>query len=135
MTFFTYFKDVAGDVSVAKHTPHVLFGNETMRKAGVVLGLLPLVWVLATAGRPGWQPAWGVLLAGSMLSALTGYLFYKPHPAPYDYFYLKYNFAACSVLQAGLVAFVNPFAGSWLALGCALGVLSVFSGGYTHADE
>ncbi len=135
MTFFTYFKDERGDKSVGKRTPQVIFGNEPMRKAGLVLGMLPLVLVGVVYICMGNIPGLGVLLAGSILSALTGYLFYKPHPAPYDYFYLKYNFAACCVLQAGLAALVNPFAGSWLALGCVFGVLSIFSGGYTHADQ
>ncbi len=135
MTFFTYFKDVQGDKSVGKRTPQVIFGNEPMRKAGLVLGLLPLGVAVLVYLCTGWHVALGVWLAGSILSALTGFLFYRPHSIQNDYFYLKYNFAACCALQAGLVAWVNPLAGSWLALGCALGVLSIFSGGYTHADE
>lgn len=135
MTFFTYFKDVQGDKSVGKRTPQVMFGNESMRKAGLVLGLLPLLILLVVYVITGWRPALGVFLSGGMLSAFTGYLYYKPHQSQDDYFYLKYNFAACCVLQSGLVAWVNPLAGSWLALGCVLGVLSIFSGGYTHADE
>ncbi len=135
MTFFTYFKDVQGDKSVGKRTPQVRFGNESMRKAGLIWGLLPLVISFLVYVVAGWSPALGVLLSGSILSAFTGYVYDKPHRPQDDYFYLKYNFAACCALQAGLVAWFNPLVGSWLALGCVLGVLGIFSGGYTHADE
>jgi len=136
MTFFTYFKDIVGDKLVGKQTPQVIFGNKAMRKTGLILGLFPLLLLIFSCISVGKvYSAFWVFLIGGILSTLTGILFYKPSVSKADYYYLKYNFAACCVLQSGFISLHWPFFGACLALLCVIGVLSIFSIGYANAYE
>ncbi len=137
MTFFTYFKDEKGDKAVGKRTPQVIFGNQAMRSVGLVLGILPFVLILGIVlyTRSWHQVTSWIFLTGGIFTTLTGILFYKPSHVQADYYHLKYAFTACCVLQSSLVGLYYPQTGVALAFLCIMGVLSIFSRGYTHADE
>ncbi|HEY3376971.1 MAG TPA: UbiA prenyltransferase family protein [Armatimonadota bacterium] len=115
MTFFTYFKDYAGDRAAGKRTFIVQYGIDTARRAGIIGACLPAAgFVLCVLC--GWLPEVGLrdpllfaLCAGSAvcLQGWTAWLFYRYPRGERAYTNLAMNIRACVAGQCVLIALVN----------------------------
>jgi geranylgeranylglycerol-phosphate geranylgeranyltransferase len=113
MTYYTYFKDYAGDRAAGKITAVVLQGIQRARTTAIAGSFLPSVvlWTLIYLGafesRIG--PTFLFLFAVTLfLQIWTGVLYYKHPSGPRAYFSLVTNFRACTGGQVLLIAFFNP---------------------------
>ncbi|MBI5546574.1 MAG: UbiA family prenyltransferase [Deltaproteobacteria bacterium] len=131
MTYFTYFKDAVGDRAAGKTTLVVLLGPRRAAQVGWPMALLPFAPLVAMAPTfPGAAPLG--LAALSLLVALHTAWLYQRHPeGERTYFNLCWNFRACILLQATVIATFQPLLGAVL---WGLGFLGI---GYLfalHAD-
>lgn len=115
MTYYTYFKDYAGDAAIGKRTFIVKYGLNVARYAGVIAVLLPTLAFLFFHSM-GWLPMDDVLFkrdfifCGVMtvfLQAWTAILFFRNPAGEQTYFALATNIRACVAGQITLIAIFN----------------------------
>lgn len=115
MTYYTYFKDYAGDKAAGKHTFVVRYGLKTARYAGVIaafLCTLLLAVLMATQTLPFAhivfkQQFMFVWLTALFLQCWTGYLYYKHPDGAKTYFNLVTNIRACTAVNCAMLAIFN----------------------------
>ncbi len=122
MTYYTYFKDFAGDMAAGKKTIIVKMGLEKNRYISISAAFLPSV--LFFAGYYGFRSfeidlnntfvILGVLTV--FLQIWTGYLYYKNPKGEMTYYSLVTNFRACTCGQTTIIALFNPTLGMILFL-------------------
>lgn len=131
MTYFTYFKDYAGDKAAGKHTFIVRHGLRMARVAGVLGAFLPtILFMLFVATN--WIPSGDILYArdfvfcGVMtvfLQLWTAVLYYRYPVGNRTYFSLVTNIRACVAGQITLISIFNGvlalylFAASYILVG------------------
>jgi len=113
MTYYTYFKDYAGDKAAGKITAVVLQGIQRARTTAVVTSFLPsvILWVLIGLGafESTIKPTFIFLFVVTFfLQVWTGVLYHKYPTGPKAYFSLVTNFRACTCGQVMLIALFNP---------------------------
>jgi len=112
MTFYTYFKDYAGDKAADKRTIIVQLGIDKSRYIAAISAFLPAVifsllyfnnFIEARVNNM------FLILAGLtfFLELWTGYLYYKNPKGRRTYYSLAANFRACTCGQATLIALFN----------------------------
>jgi geranylgeranylglycerol-phosphate geranylgeranyltransferase len=115
MTYYTYFKDYAGDKAAGKRTFVVKYGLDVARYAGVVGAFLPTAAFFLFA-RMGWLPLGDVLFkrdfvfCGIMtifLQLWTAVLFFRHPVGERTYSNLATNIRACVAGQVTLIAIFN----------------------------
>jgi geranylgeranylglycerol-phosphate geranylgeranyltransferase len=115
MTFYTYFKDYAGDKAAGKRTFIVRHGLEVARYAGVVGAFLPTAAFFLFHSL-GWLPLGDILFmrdfvfCGVMtlfLQLWTAILFFRAPSGDRTYFALATNIRACVAGQITLIAIFN----------------------------
>jgi geranylgeranylglycerol-phosphate geranylgeranyltransferase len=113
MTYYTYFKDYAGDKAAGKVTAVVMQGIQRARTTAIVTSFLPsvLLWTLVALGA--FESRIGptfifLFLVTLFLQVWTGVSYYKYPSGPKAYFSLVTNFRACTCGQVMLIAFFNP---------------------------
>ena len=131
MTYFTYFKDYAGDKAAGKHTFIVRHGLRTARVAGVLGAFLPTILFLLFVAID-WIPSGDIhfpqnfVFCGVMtvfLQLWTAVLFYRYPQGKRTYFSLVTNIRACVAGQVALIAIFNGtlalylFAASYVFIG------------------
>lgn len=131
MTYFTYFKDYAGDKAAGKATFIVRHGLRTARIAGVAGVFLPTLLFLFFV-RTGWIPKGDILYAQNFvfcgvmtvfLQFWTALLYYRHPLGERTYFSLVTNIRACVAGQVTLIAIFNGtlalylFAASYVFIG------------------
>jgi len=114
MTYYTYFKDYAGDRAAGKITVVVLQGIQRSRTTAIVSSFAPSI-ALWAAIAAGWIEPTAVNSTFLFLFALTfflqiwtGWLYYRHPTGPRAYFSLVTNFRACTCGQVMLIALFNP---------------------------
>jgi geranylgeranylglycerol-phosphate geranylgeranyltransferase len=137
MTYYTYFKDYAGDKAVGKITAVVLQGIQRARTTAIVTSFLPsvILWVLVALGafESKITPTFVFLFAVTLfLQIWTGVLYYKYPSGPKAYFSLVTNFRACTCGQVMLIAFFNPELALYLYVAAYVFVGFLFG---LHADH
>jgi geranylgeranylglycerol-phosphate geranylgeranyltransferase len=137
MTYYTYFKDYAGDKAAGKITAVVLQGIQRARTTAIVTSFLPSIclWVLVALGA--FESKIGstfvFLFAVTLfLQIWTGVLYYKYPSGPKAYFSLVTNFRACTCGQVMLIAFFNPELALYLYVAAYVFVGFLFG---LHADH
>ncbi|WP_424245946.1 geranylgeranylglycerol-phosphate geranylgeranyltransferase [Elusimicrobium posterum] len=139
MTYFTYFKDIAGDAAAGKRTLPVRLGAKKAGKLGMLLSFIPgailflLLIVITTYTQNIYFCILTPVAAGIFI--LTGFLFLKNSAGSKTYYNLKYNFAALCACQSALVCASRPLEGFILGVVSVLGVLIIFTRGYQNAAE
>ncbi|MFH1143403.1 MAG: UbiA family prenyltransferase [Candidatus Eisenbacteria bacterium] len=113
MTYYTYFKDYAGDRAAGKITAVVMQGIQRARTTAIAGSFLPSVvlWALIFLGafESTITPTFVFLFAITLfLQIWTGVLYYKYPSGPRAYLSLVTNFRACTGGQVLLIAFFNP---------------------------
>ena len=113
MTFYTYFKDYAGDKAANKKTIVVKYGIEKSRILAVVSAFLPSLLFLAIQALDLIEADLNktfILLAllTVFLQLWTGLLYYQNPQGQMTYYSLATNFRACTCGQATLIALFNP---------------------------
>jgi geranylgeranylglycerol-phosphate geranylgeranyltransferase len=113
MTYYTYFKDYAGDKEAGKITAVVLQGIQRSRRTAVATSFLPSIflWLLIALGafESTIKPTFVFLFVVTLfLQVWTGVLYYKYPRGPKAYFSLVTNFRACTCGQVMLIALFNP---------------------------
>ncbi len=131
MTYFTYFKDYAGDKAAGKRTFIVKYGINAARVAGVLGSFLPTLLFFFFV-RIDWIPRNEIIYAhdfvfcGVMtvfLQFWTAVLYYKHPYGARTYFSLVTNIRACVAGQVTLIAIFNGplalylFAASYVFIG------------------
>lgn len=117
MTYYTYFKDYAGDKAAGKQTLVVRYGLDRARAISMIAAFLPsLVFALVYFLSETWPIALNDVFL--MLAALTvglqlwtGVLFYNYPEGAMTYYALSFNFRACACAEAALIALFNPMLG------------------------
>jgi len=114
MTYYTYFKDYAGDRAAGKITAVVLQGIQRARTTAIVSSFLPSI-ALGAVIAAGWIQIEFVNETFLFLFALTfflqvwtGWLFYRRPTGRQAYYSLVTNFRACTCGQVMLIALFNP---------------------------
>jgi len=119
MTFYTYFKDYAGDKAAGKETLVVKWGIPKARSMAFLAAFLPTAafLILKTVGML-WVPLNSTFIVLGCLTifiqAWTGVLYYQNPTGPKTYAALKTNFRACVCGEATIIAFFNPDLALWL---------------------
>jgi geranylgeranylglycerol-phosphate geranylgeranyltransferase len=114
MTYYTYFKDYAGDRAAGKVTVVVLQGIQRSRVTAILGGFLPSValWAMIALGTIERQTVNSVFLflfaVTLFLQLWTGALYYRHPTGPRAYYSLVTNFRACTCGQVMLIALFNP---------------------------
>ncbi len=113
MTYYTYFKDYAGDKAAGKVTAIVLQGIQKSRNLAIGGSFMPSVafWVLFGLGAFESELNRGFLFLFAttlFLQVWTGVLYYRYPSGPKAYFSLVTNFRACTCGQVMLIALFNP---------------------------
>lgn len=113
MTYYTYFKDYAGDKAAGKITAVVMQGIQRSRATAIATSFLPSIalWTLIALGafESKIGPTFVFLFVVTLfLQIWTGVLYYKHPTGPRAYFSLVTNFRACTCGQVLLIAFFNP---------------------------
>lgn len=115
MTYYTYFKDYAGDAIAGKRTFIVKYGLNTARYAGVFGAFVPTL-AFFFFHYMGWLPMSDVLFkrdfifCGTMtlfLQLWTAMLFFRHPTGDKTYFSLATNIRACVAGQITLIAIFN----------------------------
>lgn len=115
MTYYTYFKDAAGDAAVGKRTFVVRHGLLVSRWMGIAGAFLPTLAFLGL-GYLGWLPFTDILylrdfafcgLMTLFLQVWTACLYFRYPTGERTYFSLVTNFRACVAGQVTLVAIFN----------------------------
>jgi geranylgeranylglycerol-phosphate geranylgeranyltransferase len=137
MTYYTYFKDYAGDKAAGKITAVVLQGIQRARTTAIVTSFLPSValWVLVLLGA--FESKIGstfifLFIVTLFLQIWTGILYYKYPSGPKAYFSLVTNFRACTGGQVMLIAFFNPELALYLYVAAYVFIGFLFG---LHADH
>ncbi|MDD3436807.1 MAG: UbiA family prenyltransferase [Candidatus Gastranaerophilales bacterium] len=134
MTYFTYFKDYAGDKSAGKNTLVVKYGLKTASKIGLAISFIPVLLFVAIGVKGNIYYFISALISAIMF-LLTGFLFFKKPEGENTYFNLKYNFAALSASQATIVCLTYGVEGLILSIISIVGVLTIFKLGYKDAKQ
>lgn len=119
MTYYTYFKDYAGDKSAGKTTAVVFQGIRRSRITAAIGGFLPSI-ALAFLLWSQWIEApindefVFLFVTTFFLQVWTGVLYYKYPTGPRAYFSLVTNFRACTCGQVMLIALFNPILALYL---------------------
>jgi len=114
MTYYTYFKDYAGDRAAGKVTAVVLQGIQRSRTTAIVMSFAPSVvlWILIAVGWIEWvainQTFLFLFALTFFLQVWTGWLYYCYPTGPRAYFSLVTNFRACVCGQVMLIALFTP---------------------------
>ncbi len=122
MTYYTYFKDVAGDTLAGKKTLIVRYGIEKNRYLSIIASFLPSILFLASyygfrSFEIGLNRTFVILgILTVFLQIWTGYLYYKNPEGEMTYYSLVTNFRACTCAQATIIALFNPVLGMMLFL-------------------
>lgn len=115
MTYYTYFKDVAGDQAAGRRTFIVRHGLEVARYAGVVGAFIPSI-LFALFVQLDWIPAGDILYARDFVfcAVMTVFLqfwtavhFFRFPTGRAAYFGLVTNIRACVAGQVTLIAIFN----------------------------
>jgi geranylgeranylglycerol-phosphate geranylgeranyltransferase len=115
MTYYTYFKDAAGDKAAGKNTFIVRHGLHVSRYAGLIGAFLPTI-LFFTFHQLNWLPLTDVLFmrdfvfCGVMtifLQLWTAILYFRYPSGERAYFSLVTNFRACVAGQVTLIAIFN----------------------------
>lgn len=115
MTYYTYFKDAAGDAAAGKHTFIVRHGLHVSRWAGLAGAFLPTFLYLGFH-LLGWMPLADVLFPRDFLFCAvitvflqlwTAVLYFRYPQGERTYFSLVTNFRACVAGQVTLIAIFN----------------------------
>ncbi|MDD3276060.1 MAG: UbiA family prenyltransferase [Kiritimatiellales bacterium] len=115
MTYYTYFKDYAGDKAAGKHTFVVRYGLNVARHAGLLGAFLPTITFFIFV-QTGWFPLESILyqrdfvFCGIMtlfLQLWTALLFFRHPEGDRTYFSLSTNIRACVAGQITLIAIFN----------------------------
>lgn len=115
MTYYTYFKDAAGDAAAGKQTFIVRYGIHVSRYAGVAGAFLPTA-VFLVCMATGWLPWEDILYPRDFLfcAVMTVFLqlwtalrFFQQPSGKEAYFGLVTNFRACVAGQVALIAIFN----------------------------
>ena len=112
MTFYTYFKDYAGDKAADKRTIVVQLGIERSRFIAIISSFLPAVIFVLLYFSNSIEARVNnmfLILAGLtlFLELWTGYLYFKNPKGRRTYYSLAANFRACTCGQATLIALFN----------------------------
>ncbi len=122
MTYYTYFKDFAGDMAAGKKTIIVTFGLEKNRYISIAASFLPsLLFVIGYFGFGSFEIKLNntFIILGILtvfLQLWTGYLYYKNPRGEMTYYSLVCNFRACTCGQTAIIALFNPTLGMILFL-------------------
>lgn len=113
MTFYTYFKDYAGDKLAGKKTLVVKYGIEKSKTLAILSSFLPsvlfIIFYLNGFIGPTINKTFKILAYLTVfLQVWTGYLYYKNPEGEETYYSLATNFRACTCGQAALIALFNP---------------------------
>lgn len=119
MTFYTFFKDYAGDKAVGKETIVVRYGIEKSRYIALGAALIPAVlWgIFYFCGFMGFEMnSTFIFLAflTFLIQIQTGFLYYKYPTGVRAYYSLSANFRACACGQATLIALFDAQLGIML---------------------
>ncbi len=119
MTYYTYFKDYAGDKSAGKITAVVLQGIRRSRTTAIICSFLPSAALLAliAAGFIGANindVFVFLFIMTFFLQVWTGVLYYMYPTGPRAYSSLVTNFRACTCGQVTLIALFNPILALYL---------------------
>lgn len=114
MTYYTYFKDAAGDAAAGKRTFIVRAGLSAAKWTGLAGAFLPAAMMLGFYAA-GWlprasaaQPQFLLCAAAALALQLWTAVLYIRHPeGARTYYNLKTNFRACVAGQAALIAAFN----------------------------
>lgn len=115
MTYYTYFKDVAGDAAAGKQTFIVKYGIRAARYAGLVAALIPTA-LFALFHLLGWLPLSDVVSMRDFvfcaavtvfLQLWTAILYFRSPEGEKSYYSLVTNFRACVAGQVTLIAIFN----------------------------
>jgi len=115
MTYYTYFKDAAGDAAAGKRTFIVRHGLRVSRIAGLLGAFLPTL-AMALFLSVGWLPLEDILYRRDFvfcavitvfLQLWTAVLYYRHPQGEQAYFSLVTNFRACVAGQVTLIAIFN----------------------------
>lgn len=122
MTYYTYFKDFAGDMIAGKKTLIVKYGLEKNRYISITASLLPsILFLIGYFGFGSFEIKLNntFIILGLLtvfLQIWTGYLYYKNPKGEMTYYSLVTNFRACTCGQATIIALFNPVLGMMLFL-------------------
>lgn len=113
MTYYTYFKDYAGDKAAGKITAVVQQGIERSRRTAIASSVLPgaVLWTLIGLGAFESTIKGGFIFLFCVtffLHIWTGILYYRHPTGRRAYFSLATNFRACTAGQVTLIALFNP---------------------------
>ena len=115
MTYYTYFKDAAGDAAAGKRTFIVRHGLHVSRVTGLLGAFLPTI-VFFSFAKLNWLPLGDVLfmrdfvfcgLITLFLQLWTAVLYFRHPTGERAYFSLVTNFRACVAGQVTLIAIFN----------------------------
>ena len=137
MTYYTYFKDYAGDRAAGKVTAVVMQGIQRSRTTAIAGSFLPsiVLWTLVALGafESKITPTFIFLfLVTLFLQIWTGVLYYRHPSGPRAYFSLVTNFRACVCGQVMLIAFFNPELALYLYVAAYVFIGFLFG---LHADH
>jgi len=129
MTYYTYFKDFAGDQAAGKRTVVVKYGLEKNRIIAIIASFLPsIIFIFGYFGFQSFEIKLNniFIILGILtvfLQIWTGVLYFRNPAGEMTYYSLVTNFRACTCGQATIIALFNP------ELGMILFILSyVFVG-------
>lgn len=113
MTYYTYFKDYAGDKAAGKKTLVVKFGPMASRRMALGGAFLPIIAFMALyIGNALPLPLNRTFVILGILTVFlqlwTGILYFRHPVGDATYTSLRKNFQACACGQAALLAFFNP---------------------------
>jgi len=137
MTYYTYFKDYAGDRAAGKVTAVVLQGIQRSRTTAIAGSFLPsvILWALVAAGafESKITPTFLFLFVVTLfLQIWTGVLYYRHPSGPRAYFSLVTNFRACVCGQVMLIALFNSELALYLYVAAYVFIGFLFG---LHADH
>lgn len=129
MTYYTYFKDFAGDKAAGKRTIVVLLGLERSARLGLIMTALPFLAALYFARSMHGSAAalWAITL---FLAGFNAKLFLDnpvAGAAGAHYYNLRWTFRICSLFQVALGALYQPQVGVLLFLASYVGIGALFS--------
>jgi len=113
MTYYTYFKDYAGDRAAGKKTAVVFQGIRKSRFTAIVGSFLPsiVLWLMIAAGAiisPLNATFLFLFVLTFFLQVWTGILYYLHPSGPKAYFSMVTNLRACTCGQVMIIALFNP---------------------------
>ncbi len=117
MTFFTYFKDEAGDRMAGKQTCVVRYGRDASRQIGVALAIGMAVWISGFVWRVNQTP-WFVALAmcAAAMQLETAWQFFRDREGRKSVALAGHGFAACLLADALALGLMRPEFALWVGL-------------------